>query len=248
MMLLSMKVGTNDVNTFLKSVSLLEKEGIKINGFELQVLKNDSVESVMKAVEIIRDNFKARIQGLHPPFPAFADKNFLKWKKVSEELGLNYIVLHASIKKKDFSLLRESVQECIGDSRKVFVENLTFNKNHLSANLLETTLLSEKVLFDIHHTIFDYKYSGRLKVSPIEQVKLALNSIVAVHCADSVMKDAVIPKKGGTRLFKNIMKILFNKKNIIYIAEPKNGHLNNYEGHVETCRQVWKLWENIKDN
>jgi len=246
-MFLAMKVGVKDVDVFLKSIDLLEKEGIKINGYELQIIKGDSIQEVVKAIEKIRENFNPNFQGLHPPFPAYADNTFSKWERLSSSMNMDYTVMHPSVKKNSITFLRESVFNCLNKARgRVFVENMVTRLNHFGANLIDAAFLSKNVLFDMHHAIFEYENSGRLRINPVEQLKLVFDSIVAVHCADSIKGEAAVPKNGGTKLFRELMKILFKKKNIFFIAEPKDGHLNQYIGHMETCRQIWKLWEEFK--
>ena len=242
-----MKFAVHDKETFIENVAELEKEGVKISGFEMHTERSNSPESIADAVDFVRSHFDFKFEGLHPPFPAYAENYFLVWDRISAELGLTYTVLHAAVPNNKLNLEHEVGRILSQAESNVFLEDIPFFENHYGAgSLLELAKLHSKLLFDIPHTVYNYEH-GFEKVNPLEQIERTAGKIKAVHVADNNEGMGGVPVNGGSELFQQIMKVLFTKPGLFLVAEPTGGHLNGGQGHKDTCREIWRLWKNAED-
>ncbi|MBR9689341.1 MAG: hypothetical protein GOV01_00375 [Candidatus Altiarchaeota archaeon] len=246
-MLLGMKFASKDGDMFLNNIAELEKEGVIVNGFEIQAFSEDTPQTILSALDSVKSHgFK--FGGLHPPFPAFANDEFVKWSGVAKEAKLNYTVLHAAIPTMGFSKLQLAVREAVNNSKSpTFLENVPIRGQKEGAgSLLDSALLHDKILMDIPHTLYNWEHTRRTNVPPEKQIDMTLDSIKAVHVAENDDGNGGVPVNGGSEQFRSILSRLFTKKDILMIAEPTGGHHNNGKGHKDTCREIWKLWESRK--
>lgn len=239
-----MKFAPHDTEVFIDNVAELEGEGIKVNGFELQILRDDTPATVLKAIDSVKESFNAKFRGLHPPFPLYADTGFYVWDKVSTQAKLTYTVAHAAIPGNDFTKLFPAVRTLLDIAQNpVFLENVPLRgKREGGGSLLDTALLHDQLLVDIPHTIYNWERTRRTQVPPEKQIDMVLSAIKAVHVADNDNGNGAIPKNGGSQIFQTMMRRFFPKKDLIYIAEPTGGHDNKGAGHKQTCREIWQLW------
>lgn len=245
-----MKFAPHDAAVFVDNVAELESEGIIVNGFELQVTRNDTPARVLKAIDFVKEQFDAKFRGLHPPFPFYADTGFHKWDAVSTEAKLTYTVAHAAIPDGDFTKLFPAVRTVLDIAKSpVFLENVPLRgKREGAGSLLETALLHDQLLVDIPHTIYNWENARRTSTHPAEQVRLSLPAIRAVHVAENDDGNGAIPLNGGGPIFQEMMRQFFPKCDIIYIAEPTGGHEDNGKGHKQTCHEIWRLWGAFSDS
>ncbi|MBR9680556.1 MAG: hypothetical protein GOU98_01900 [Candidatus Altiarchaeota archaeon] len=239
-MLLAMKVAPRDVQMFLDNIGELEKDGIIVNGFELQITPSDTQQTALEAIDFLGKTFKFR--GLHPPFPTSADGNFIHWDEVSGKANLDYTVLHAAADKlKDIS---SAITSAIKNSTSTpLLENLPIRSDRLTiGSLIDAGNLSDNLLMDIPHTLHNW-YEKKLEETPLKQIEAVFDKIKAVHVADNDNGFGLVPLGGGSQDFQDILKKLYQKKDCMFIAEPSNGHKNYGVGHKETIREIWKLWE-----
>jgi len=241
-MLLAMKVAPHDVQVFLDGIIELEAEGIIVNGFELQITKEDTSDTALEAIDSLGNDFKFR--GLHPPFPTAADTNFLYWDEVAKEAGLDYTVLHAASEK--FNDAKKAITWALENASSTpLLENLPLREGRtVIGSLIETSKLSDNLLMDIPHTLFNF-YEKMVEESPLKQIEVVFDKLKAVHVADNDNGFGFVPLGGGSQDFQDIMRQLYQKKDIKFIAEPSEGHRNYGAGHKATIREIWKLWESF---
>ncbi|HDR53087.1 MAG TPA: hypothetical protein ENN60_00210 [archaeon] len=250
---LGMKFATQDADMFLTNVAKLEQEGVTIGGFELQAMRRDTPETVVAAVDLVRSQFSPRFQGLHPPFPCYADNEFLKWDQISSDLKLDYTVLHAAVLRGDWAFLEHEVRRLTTQAKsQAFLENiplrLTQPTKICAGSLTETSRLHSLLLFDIPHAIHNFEHRFGDSPDPVEQVRREGSHLRAVHVADNLESAGIVPVNGGSPMFQAIMAELFKLPGLWMVAEPKDGHLDGGRGHKDTCREIWKLWQAWKDN
>ena len=243
-----MKFAVHDKEMFAENVEELEKEGVKISGFELHTERRNTPEAIADAVEFVRSRFDFKFQGIHPPFPTYAENSFLVWDRISAELGLTYTVMHAAVSNSKLALKHEVSRILAQAKSNVFLENIPIFENHHGAgSLMELAELHNQILFDIPHTFYNFEH-GFEKVNPVEQVKTTFDQINAVHVADNLEGMGKVPVNGGSPMFQEVMKLLFTKPDLFFMAEPTDGHLNGGQGHKDVCREVWRLWKSAKDS
>ncbi|MBR9681687.1 MAG: hypothetical protein GOV00_02715 [Candidatus Altiarchaeota archaeon] len=245
--LLGMKFAVSDKDVFLNSVSELEGEGIIISGFEVHTERRNTPEEIADAIDFVRSGFSPKFEGIHPPFPTYAENTFLVWDRISADLGLTYTVMHAAVSNDKLKLEHEVGRLLAQAKNTVFLENIPFFEKHYGAGSLpELAKLHSDILFDIPHTVYNFE-KGFTKEAPLEQLITTFDHVKAIHVADNLEGMGAVPKGGGSELFQTIMKQAFTKPELLLIAEPTGGHHNNAQGHKDTCREIWRLWENARD-
>jgi hypothetical protein len=249
-MLLGMKFASKDREMFVENVAELERGGVNVRGYELQVLPGDTPETLQEAVDFAAAHFDAKFRGLHPPFPTYADDEVLKWEAVAAELGLDYTVVHAAIRKRDLTLLGPAVRSVLDRARgTVFLENIPLRGDKEAAGtVVEAALLHDSLLLDVPHTLYNWEHTRRTNVPPEVQVDLVLPLIKAVHAAENEDGMGGVPRGRGSPQLRGLMSHLFAKKELWVVAEPTGGHLNGGSGHKDTCRALWAMWQEHQDN
>lgn len=249
-MLLGMKFASEDREMFVENVAELEAEGVRLSGYELQVLPDDTPQTLNEAIDYASDHFSHSFRGLHPPFPTFADPSVLEWEAVAAGAGLDYTVLHASVPHTDLTKLLPSVRGVLDRARgPILLENIPLRGDKEAAgSLTEAALLHDQLLMDIPHTLYNWEHTRRTNVPPEVQVDITLPAIRAVHAAENDNGYGGVPRGGGTREFRSVMSHLFRKQDMWVVAEPSGGHHQGGQGHKDTCRAIWQLWEAHQDN
>lgn len=251
--LIGMKFAPRDKQMFVDNVAELEAEGVQIQGFEAQVLREDTPETVAEAVDWVSEHFDARFRGMHPPFPTFADNEFLKWDRVSDQLGLDYTVMHAAVRSVKADLLKREIPRVVSQARApVFLENVPLTPDRKNearlGSLPEMAQLHDRLLMDLPHTMYNFSEGRAGSGHPLKQVEAAGSQLKAAHVADQNQHNGKVPVDGGSPMFQDIMHALFQRPGLFMVAEPTDGHLNGGQGHKDTCRAIWRLWQNSPDS
>jgi len=229
----------------LEIVEKLEKEGVEVRGIEIQMLDNSVPEKVYEATE----NFRAQglKVGIHSPFPSLFEEA-KAWVNVANTLEVDYFLVHAG-SRHGFCSIRKEAEEIKKRSRvPVVFENMSFWENRKGAFLWSPIAVAQlgDVALDIPHTIYNFRH-GKLAM-PLEEIVEGIGKCIkVVHVADGEGIGEVIGK--GSRDLREILQALFrHSQDAFFVGEPKDGHLNNGEGHFRNALGMWNLWLEFKDN
>ena len=243
-MLLGIELFPRDKVQCLNNVLELEKEGIHVKGYEVQVQEGDTEKDVIEAVKFLNDNFEFKFRGLSPPLPNYPGAGFLKWNHLAKKLKFDYTVLDAAVDSKEFKDLSVPVKSAIAKAEGlVYLKNVHLEENSVGAGALtETILLHDKLALNLSALIYNWQFKRMMNVSPEHQIEKAIDDLKVVHVADFVSEQNEAPINGGSTVFKELMTQLTKKKNLIFIAKPKDAFSDGGESQKTTCRQLWSQW------
>ncbi|MBR9681070.1 MAG: hypothetical protein GOU98_04600 [Candidatus Altiarchaeota archaeon] len=246
-MLLGIELFPRDKVQCLNNVLELEKEGIHVKGYEVQVQEGDTEKDVMEAVKFLNDNFEFKFRGLSPPQPNYPGAGFLKWNHLAKKLKFDYTVLDAAVDSKDFKDLSVPVKSTIAKAEAaVYLKNVHLEEDSVGAgSLTETILLHDKLALNLSALIYNWQFKRRMNVSPEDQIEKAFEDIKVVHVADFVSEQTEAPVNGGSTIFKELMTQITTKKSLMIIAKPKDAFADGGKSQKETCRQLWSQWGKV---
>ncbi len=230
-----LKSAVHQLGIFKEAVKELAEEGIKISGVEIQLLGMERPQEIREAVK--KFSKVVRKVAIHPPFPTLLSDVVKDYSLYKDYF---YVVAHAEDRN-----LRKFLGAAFKarSAGKIVVENVTKKKNLTIASPLLVSRFVPRLVLDIPHLLFSID-TGRLPVAVISKLSTLEGKIKVVHTADNYRGMGAVPKGKPSKGFLSVLEQLFSFSRLpVFVMEPFNGHLNNFQGHKEMARAFVRIAE-----